>query len=266
ETETRLTALEQELAALPPAADLTPLTEDMARLREESAGGIADLGSRVDALDSEIETLGSDLESRVAALQTRLDEGADGTLAEDAVARWQGEVDELRARLQAQADEIAAMAETAAGEISAAESTAAQLEAEAAAVAARAQARAVLATVEAALETGEPYADTIEELQAASPVEVPEPLVTHAEEGVASRAELIESFPESARAALALARREGLSGEEGGRALGFLRDTFQLRATQPSEGDTVNAVLSRAEAALRDGRLDAALAEIETLP
>ncbi|SDE63916.1 hypothetical protein [Limimaricola pyoseonensis] len=255
ETEARLTALEQELAALPPATDLTPLTEELSGLREETQGGLADLGARID-----------EAESRIAALETRLDEGGDGTLAEAAVARWQGEVDALRERLQAQADEIAAMAETAAGEISAAESTAAQLEAEAAAVAARAQARAVLATVEAALETGEPYADTIEELQAASPAPVPEPLVTHAEEGVASRAELVESFPESARAALALARREGLSGEEGGRALGFLRDTFQLRSTAPSEGGSVDAVLSRAEAALREGRLKEALAEIETLP
>ena len=90
----------------------------------------------------------------------------------------------------------------------------------------------------------------LEELQATSPAGIPDPLVAPAAEGVASRAELIESFPEPARLALATARREGLSGEEGGRVAGFFRDTLQLRSTAPGDGATTDAVLSRAEAAL----------------
>ena len=39
-----------------------------------------------------------------------------------------------------------------------------------------------------------------------------------------------------------------------------------MRSLDPQEGDSPDAILSRAEAALRDGRLTDALAEIGSLP
>ena len=256
--DTRLGSFEREVASLADGLDgLRGETEASLSALDARLGstetGLADMAGRIDALDARL------VEAENSA-------GPDGTLAREAVARWQAEVDALRADLETQAQEIAGMAEQAAQEVSAAERTAEQIEAEAAAVAARARARATLAEIEAALETGEPYAALLEELQATSPAGIPDPLVAPAAEGVASRAELIESFPEPARLALATARREGLSGEEGGRVAGFFRDTLQLRSTAPGDGATTDAVLSRAEAALRDGRLTEALAEIEALP
>ncbi len=264
ETASRLSSLEQSIADLPPAADLTPLTEDVAQLRADTEGGLADLGARVETLRSDLTTRLDEIEIRLSEIERAPNE--DGTLAEDAIARWQEDIDALRARLQAQADEIAAMADDASARLQEAEQSADQVEAEAAAVTARAQARAALAELEVALETGAPYLEPLDELRATAEAEVPQPLANAAETGVPSPTELAESYPNSARDALALARREGLSGEEGGRVTSFFRDAFQLRSTAAQEGDTVNAVLSRAEAAVRDGRVDAALTEIETLP
>ncbi|EYD73191.1 hypothetical protein Lokhon_00718 [Limimaricola hongkongensis DSM 17492] len=258
EFDTRLGAVEREIA---------PLADGLDALRAETGTGLSDLDARLGATETGL----ADLTARLDGFETRLAQaeasaGPDGTLAREAVARWQGEVDALRADLETQAQEIAAMAEQAAQGVTQAERSAAQIEAEAAAVAARARARATLAEIEAALETGEPYPALLEELQATSPAEIPAALAGPAADGVASRSALIESFAEPARAALATARREGLSGEEGGRVAGFFRDTLQLRSTTPVEGATTDAVLSRAEAALRDGRLQEVLSELDALP
>lgn len=256
--DTRLGTLEREIA---------PLSDGLDGLRGETQASLSAIDARLGTTGSGLTEIGTQLE----ALETRLVEaensaGPDGTLAREAVARWQAEVDALRADLERQAQEIATMAERAAQEVAAAGRTAEEIEAEAAAVAARARARATLAEIEAALETGEPYPELLEELQATAPADIPAALTGPAAEGVASRAELIEAFPEPARAALATARREGLSGEEGGRVAGFFRDTLQLRSTAPGDGTTTDATLSRAEAALRDGRLTEALSEIDALP
>jgi hypothetical protein len=48
--------------------------------------------------------------------------------------------------------------------------------------------------------------------------------------------------------------------------LAFLRHQLDVRSVEPREGDDPDAILSRAEAALRDSRLTDALAEIATLP
>ena len=93
--------------------------------------------------------------------------------------------------------------------------------------------------------------------------EVPEALAALAETGVPTRAALAESFPEAARAALAAARAEA---GEGASVSAFLRSQLGMRSLTPRAGDDPDAVLSRAEAALAEGRLSDALAEIEALP
>ena len=63
--------------------------------------------------------------------------------------------------------------------------------------------------------------------------------------------------------ALGAARAAG--GAEPGLG-GFARSLLGARSIEPREGDSADAVLSRAEAALRDGDLQTALTEIEALP
>ncbi|MDC0116260.1 hypothetical protein OAH97_02140, partial [Octadecabacter sp.] len=72
-------------------------------------------------------------------------------------------------------------------------------------------------------------------------------------------------FPAAARAALASARSEGVSDDAGGIG-GFFRSQFDVRSTSPRDGTGPDAILSRAEAAVKEGRVSDALAEIDALP
>ena len=47
--------------------------------------------------------------------------------------------------------------------------------------------------------------------------------------------------------------------------MGFLKSQVQARAVAPKEGTDADSVLSRAEAALRDGKLAKALEELQAL-
>nr|MDA3856834.1 hypothetical protein [Roseovarius sp.] len=82
--------------------------------------------------------------------------------------------------------------------------------------------------------------------------------------GVPTLPALIERFPAAARSALAAARIESGQGTAG---IGsFFKNQLGVRSLLPREGDDPDAVLSRVEAAVGDGRLSDALAEIELLP
>ncbi|MCW8841906.1 MAG: hypothetical protein OQK00_00670 [Rhodobacteraceae bacterium] len=126
--------------------------------------------------------------------------------------------------------------------------------------------QAALTRITAALESGAPYEAALVDLANASGESAPAALADPAAEGVATLPALIEAFPDVARAALAEARKQQ-SGEDTGSRLGaFLKAQLGARSVAPKEGSDPDAVLSRAEAALRDGALKEALAEIETLP
>jgi hypothetical protein len=83
---------------------------------------------------------------------------------------------------------------------------------------------------------------------------------------VPTLSELQDSFPDAARAALAAARDAAARSGETGSLTAFLRNQLGARSLEPRAGDDPDAILSRAGAALREGRLSAALAEIDDLP
>ncbi len=272
----RVEALAAEVAGLPPAPDLAPLTEEIAALRAE----IAPLAERIAALESRMEAM-----ERAPA--------NDGTLSATAIAAWQQDIEDLKAAvaaqeaqtqaisdaaaardaelaglqdaMAAQEAEMARMVEEAAQRLNAAESTVAGIEQEATAAAAATLRRAVLASLQTAVDGGQPYANLLGEL-AGSGVEVPEGLAARAADGVPTQAVLVETFPDAARAALAAARAEGLAEDGGGGVMAFLRSQLDVRSVEPREGDDPDAILSRAEAALREARLGDALAEVAALP
>ena len=68
--------------------------------------------------------------------------------------------------------------------------------------------------------------------------------------------------PKERRAALAAAR----DAEGGGGFSGFLKTQLGARSLEAREGDDADAVLSRVEAAVKDGRIGDALAEADALP
>jgi hypothetical protein len=86
-----------------------------------------------------------------------------------------------------------------------------------------------------------------------------------AETGVATLSVLQSEFPGQARKALATARASGV--EDGQQGLGgFLKRSLGARSVAPREGNDPDAVLSRAEAAIKTGDLAATLTELDNLP
>ncbi len=134
--------------------------------------------------------------------------------------------------------------------------------AEAAAAAAALRRQAAIDRVAAALQTGAPYAALLPALGEVSP-----DLSAPAAAGVASETDLLAAFPDAARAALAVAAAEAAqAGGWGDRALAFLQMQTGARSVTARDGTGPDAVLSRAEAALRGGDLEGAVAEVASLP
>lgn len=241
------------------------LTDDLKALNAKVDGiaipDLGDLEQAVAGLDASVDALGGlepaldDLNARVAALDERLTalEKAPLTegVSEAAIAAYEAELAAAREEIQAQKTEIANM-------IGSAQDARASAEASARA----ALARTALAELRAALDAGAGYAGQIAVLRDGG-VEVPAALAASAATGVTTLAALQQDFPPVARAALADLR----AADPGDGGLGsFLTRHLGARSVTPRDGDDPDAVLSRAEAALRGGDMAAALNELSALP
>lgn len=242
-----ITALEQQLAQLTteqaPTVDLSPIEDAQETLATE-----------IDRLDDAIADLGERIDNLPTAAATD-DPGPD-------TAAYEAEMDALRSQME---EELATMVQTAQSQIENARAEAAMIEENAATAARRAAGRAALARVQTGLESGAPLGAALDDLQGALEEPVPDALFD-VRGGVPTLASLQESFPDVARAALATARSEGVAGEETSGLGAFLRNQLDVRSVTPREGNTVDATLSRAEAAVKSGRLSDALAELAALP
>ena len=215
---------------------------------------VAALAARVEAAEAQLEVLAqapagggsvtaanfAALAGSVAALKDQVG-GLSGAPADDAMVR--AAVD------QAMADWTAARA----------------AEAEAAVEAARVKAGQVDAVqrIRAAALSGAPYGDALAALDGLA---VDAVISGGAEAGLPTLAALTDSFPDAARAALDASRRaeagEGFAAQLGN----FLDIQTGARSLEPREGDDPDAVLSRAEAAVRAGDVATALTELAGLP
>jgi hypothetical protein len=126
--------------------------------------------------------------------------------------------------------------------------------------------RAALAELTTALNNGASFSGAVAVLES-NGVVVPEAIASLADQGVPTQTSLNETFPEAARAALSAARSVDTEGAEGiGRVTTFFANQLGARSVAPKEGDDPDAVLSRAEAAVRSGDLSTALSELSGLP
>lgn len=202
---------------------------------------VADIAERVGAVTQD-----------VSALAARLTEAekrpmSDG-LSASAIEAYEREVEELRAQVAAQLAEAEA------------------LKANSEQTARETLVQAALTRVRAALESGAPYQAALIEFANASGETAPPALADSAASGVATLPALIDAFPEAARAALAEARKGQVDESAGSRIGAFLKAQLGARSVTPQEGTDPDAILSRAEDALRNGDIAAALAEIDALP
>lgn len=254
-------------------------------------GATADLNARMDALGDQVSASDSaNIESRLATLETKLDglQAELGTLVQQLtdvtlaggevsadtlaqIASYSATLSGLKAeiaRLAAQngalsqkIDEIAASAER---QVAAADSKVNVAEQTVEAERRAASLRSALEVLKAALATGAPFEPALASLQAEG-VAVPEGL-SGAAKGVVTLAQLRADFPAAANAAI----RTAIAADSGGNVFSafgtFLKSQVATRSLSPQEGGSVDAVLSRAEAALKGDDLVAALGELNDLP
>jgi uroporphyrinogen-III synthase len=126
----------------------------------------------------------------------------------------------------------------------------------------------IAARLSAALDSGLPFAGDLALLMPliqgdAKLGEIATALQPYAQTGVASRAALAVDFPAVAKAALADDLADDSFGE---RLLGKLKSIVSLRRVGDVQGDSVEAKLARAEAALDGGDLAKAVEIVKSLP
>lgn len=242
------------------AAALTPLSDRIAAL--ETADPTADLADRITALEAVDPPARPDLSpltDRIAALEgAGLDMSAvnaalaplstrialiEGSIAEQARVAVEAALADARAEVEAQAAALTSRE----GSVEAAQ--------------ARIAARAALAELIAAAESGEPQPGALATL--AAETEIPAALAPFAD-GLMTLAGLQEAFAPAARAALD-AEAPPPDAPMSDRVMNFLRSQTGARSLAPRDGDDTDAVLSRAEASLRDGDIPATLAELDAL-
>lgn len=252
------------------SAELATLRAELEALRAAAPTNGASAGSEfaaeIEALRADVETVSAALdvlEGRVSQVEAR-----PPVLQGDAAGATAEIISDMRAALDAQRAEIAGLADAARAQIEAAEAEAAALQASVSSTAKAAVARAAFSRLQAALDAGGPFTGALSDLSSAVEVPIPEALMSVADTGVPTLAELQRSFPEPARAALAASIRAGVDEAAGPaqRIGAFLRAQTGARSTVPRAGDDPDAVLSRAEAALREGRLAETFALIAALP
>lgn len=206
---------------------------------EGLTGAVAAVNGRIDDAAGALATL----DGRIAVIEKQ---PITQSLPSAAIEAYEREVEELKAAVASQRAEAASMEENA------------KLTAQ------QALARAALSRVLSALDSGAPYRVALTDFSAATGTAAPADLEAHADNGVTSLATLQSEFPDAARVALAASR----NGEqvEGNKLTSFFKAQLGARSVTPQEGDSADAVLSRAEDALRAGRVTDALAELATLP
>ena len=276
--DTRLSALESA------EVDLSSV-DSLALQVAGSTGKLEELGAEIGNISGQLETLQSEstaMVGRLDEINTRLTDVEKRPITENestkaAVAAYQRELAALTTSITEQRSELQSSIEVQRSDLqSAVDAQRAEIESlldnaitveEAAAEAARvASIQKALTALSGAINSGEPFDAPLADLAEQGVEDVPAALSEVAAEGVQTLSALQNAFPDNARASLGAARASGEPDEEEAGLGGFLRRQLGARSVTPREGNGPDAVLSRAEAAVREGRLSEALAETEALP
>ncbi|MGJ8546173.1 MAG: mitofilin family membrane protein [Sulfitobacter sp.] len=235
-----LTALQSQLAAQQTTLqDQAQRIENLNTAAPDTSADLAPITEALSALESRI----ADLETRPAAADPSGEAGdyaAELAALKQSVEQQQSEIEGLlgNARSVEEATKQAAQASAA---------------------------QAALAKLRSAIDAGQPFEAEVQTLQDTLPNALPDALAAQSAQGVPTLASLQSGYPDAARAALGAARTTGEDGEPEGFS-GFLRRQLGARSVAPREGNDPDAILSRAEQAVKEGRLADALAETNALP
>lgn len=267
--ESSLPAVQQEVTALGNALEKAKAAQSGLEAR------LAALESQQAALSVTSESV-AQLDRRLASVEDALQAlseapaSADGSIPAASFAALQAAVQGLKTDLAALGSAPGAVpAEAVQAAVDAAmadwlENEASRAQAEIEAQRSDAAKSTAVEAIRAALFTGAPFAEA---LPALAGIDIPVVLKDHADKGLPTLNGLSADFPESARKALdASLRAMPEDTSLTGRLLGFLRVQSGARSLEPREGTDPDAVLSRAEAAMKAGDVASAVKEIAGLP
>ena len=241
--ESRLSDLEDRVAA---AASGQQALE--ARVAHSATSDTTDaLSGRIDALDAaskDAETAREDILASIEDLRQRppeLDAAATAAYERELAAMRKSFDDELQ-RIRSESEQAVA-----------ARSEAVQASADA-------ESLAALAAVEAAVDSGAAFQEPLDTLSGIDPELPVDPMRSYAD-GVPTLTSLQQDFPKAARTAI----NADLATQKGGGPISFFKAQLGLRSLAPTEGNSADAILSRAEAKLKEGDLRGAKAETDAL-
>lgn len=246
----RLAGLESNSAQQAESLKVLEADDAVDQLRGETSGAMDQLRTQFDSMTTKL----SQLENRVHTVE-KLPQGSGMEAAAAAAAAYERELQQMRQMLDTELARITSQKEDAQ-----------TLEVSAAEAARAAAARAAMSRVHAALETGQPFGDALFDLTENAGISAPDALSAVATDGVATQQALQSSFPDAARAALDASVRAAVEDGSIDRVSAFFRTQLGTRSLEPKEGDDPDAVLSRAEAALRSGDVSTALTELTAMP
>jgi hypothetical protein len=234
---------------------------------DKVTGELDDLATRIAALETAPAAAEPDLsrldtmEDRLAAIEAM---PADGAGSSAALAAKVAELERRLAALPATgpSPDLQQRLDEALARLDGAEAAAKARASEAEAAAAAALREQALDALTAAVAEGRPFAS---ELQALDDSTVSSGLTALAETGVPTLAHLQADFPDAARRALGYARESGAEDGWSDRLVDFLAAQTGARSVTPRDGTSPDAILSRAEFALSEGRVIDALSELAAL-
>ncbi|MCI2400010.1 hypothetical protein [Aliiroseovarius subalbicans] len=246
----RLNALETANDETATAVAGLQADDGLVTLRGEVNGEFKTIVAQIEAVSTRID----EIEARLLAVE-KLPTGAGAEAAVAAAAAYERELEQMRAMLDRELERISTVQEDAQ-----------TLEVSAAEAAKAAAGRAALSRIMAALDTGRAFDDALFDLGEATGLDAPAALAGLAKEGVPTLATLQADFPDAARASLEASIRAAVEDGSMDRMTAFLRTQLGVRSLEPKEGDDPDAILSRAEHALKTGDIAGALTELAAMP
>ena len=274
--------------------EIDQLRQQLGQLTQKAAAAdpvqlkaeLSDLKTAIDSKTAQLQTrLAStqkQLESAVAALAAERKRMADalestggklsGTAGE-MVARYGAEIEALKAQISAQmkantdlSSRLDSVAKAATEQLQAAQQKAADMANSAVSTVKNADVSMAVTRLQAALDTGRSYAALLVEIARDAAVSVPPALQEPAVQGVTPLLRLQQDFPEAARAGLKASIRADAGPGIADKLIAFVKAQIGARSLEPLPGDSPDALLSRAQAALSNGDLAAAVELVRKLP
>jgi len=247
-------------------------TVDTVKADDKYSVLIADLAATSKENNDQISNKITEISMVITALQARLTKVEKRPIAEtggmtaEAAKAYERELTEMRKLLETQRTEIQKLADETTARIEQAAQQAQTLEQSANKTANNAAKNVAISQITAALNSGVSFEQALSNLQAAGDIDIPAALTDAAVNGVPTVTMLKDDFPAAARVALAASIKEN-SGDSISDKLGsFFQSQVGGRSIEPREGDDPDAVLSRAEAAIKAGKVTEALSLINMLP